>query len=399
MATSLVCATHIATRQACQYDSAAFQHRQAGGAGLIICIAKAAAPGILLSTAMAHSEETNDETIPKSRSSLVLWLRRHQDKLWWLHSLYALALGIGFMWLGRRNFAFLRVAVFHIGFIWLSSIGLAQILNRSLLSPQWTARLRLAVNFFNKNLYQQMLFFVLPIYYGSATLGSRNLAFVCLVALSALLSTLDVIYDRHLSSRRQLTAVFFAFNLFVLVNAMLPILWSVSNTLATRISAILALVGYLTLAYPNFRFRAVRLGASLAIGLVIFALVEFGRPFIPPAPLRLTGVEFGDAFDRESLRMVAPLAELKAEGARRVYGLSAVKAPLGLREKLQHLWFRDGALVCASPFYEIVGGREDGFRLWTSCEFPIIQPASTLRLEVETEGRQLIGRAVLKPPR
>ena len=77
--------------------------------------------------------------------------------------------------------------------------------------------MRLVVNLFNKNLYQQVLFFVLPIYYGSATGWSLNFIFVTLLAISALLSTLDVVYDRHLSTRRSLTAPFFAFNLFAFV--------------------------------------------------------------------------------------------------------------------------------------------------------------------------------------
>ena len=61
---------------------------------------------------------------------------------------------------------------------------------------------RTSVYIFNKNFYQQVLFFVLPIYYASATLSSRNFLFVLLLVASALLSTLDIVYDRHLSVRR-----------------------------------------------------------------------------------------------------------------------------------------------------------------------------------------------------
>ena len=48
-----------------------------------------------------------------------------------MHSFYALLLGVGFMWLGERNFAYLRIAVFHIGFIWLSSFMLPRLLKQS----------------------------------------------------------------------------------------------------------------------------------------------------------------------------------------------------------------------------------------------------------------------------
>jgi len=345
---------------------------------------------------MSKGNETVERSRPTCPHSLVAWLLRHQEKLWWLHSLYALALGIGFIWLGKQNFAYLRVAVFHIIFIWLSSLLLPTLLHHPRVPGRWAPRLQLVVNYFNKNLYQQMLFFVLPIYYASATLGSRNTAFVVLVALSAVLSTVDVIYDRHLSAKRQWTAAFFAFNLFALVNVLLPILWSVSNTRTTRIGTVLAFVGFLTLGYPTWQSRPLRMGAVAAIGLLILILVEAGRPFIPPAPLRLVSAEFGRDFDKASLQIVSPLTQIEAASALRIYGLTAIKAPLGLRERLQHRWRQNGKLVCASPFYDIVGGREEGFRLWTSCVFPSIPPRTMLRLDLETEGGQLIGRAVLK---
>jgi Family of unknown function (DUF5924)/Protein of unknown function (DUF2914) len=338
--------------------------------------------------------------IATSRSSLrhrlIAWFHLHQEKLWWLHSLYALILGIGIMWLGKRNFSYLRLVVFHISFIWLSSLFLPMLLNHPRLPVPWTPRLRFLVNFFNKNLYQQMLFFVLPIYYASATLVSRNIAFVLLVGLSATLSTLDVIYDRHLSVKRGLTATFFAFNLFALINVMLPILWSVSNTLATRASAALACLGFLSLYYPMSQFKVPRRALAFGTGIAILGLAELGRPFIPPAPLRLASVEFGKEFDKDSLRVVTPLTEIQPNQPLRVYGVASIQAPLGLTERVRHRWYQNGKLIFASPFYNIVGGRAEGFRLWTSFSFNSIAPGTKLRLDLETEGGQLIGRAELR---
>jgi hypothetical protein len=333
---------------------------------------------------------------PIYRFSLIGWCHRHQEKLWWLHSLYALMLGIGVMWLGKRNFAYVRVAVIHLSFIWLSTLILPKLLNHPRLSQRWASRLQLVVNFFNKNFYQQMLFFVLPIYYASTTLSSLNVVFVMLVGLSALLSTLDLIYDRHLSVRRNLAASFFAFNLFALINVMLPILWSVSNTQTTRISGVLAFAGFLSLAYPASQSIVRRLALVFGIGFIILGVVELGRAFIPPAPLRLASAEFGTDFDRESLQMVSPLTKLNSAGPLRLDGVTAIKAPLGLKERLQHRWYENGNPVCTSPFYNVVGGREEGFRLWTGCAFSNIPPHAELRLDIETEGGQLVGRAKLK---
>lgn len=325
------------------------------------------------------------------------WLYLHREKIWWLHSFYALILGIGIMWLGTRNFAYLRVTVFYVGFIWVSSLLLPNLAEYPRLSTAWARRIRLVVNYFNKNFYQQMLFFVLPVYYGSATLWSRNILFVLLVGLSATLSSLDIVYDRHLSVRRSLTAVFFAFNLFALINVMLPVLWSISNTWAMRVSAVLALLGFLTLYYPPSQWRAPgNLALLFLIASMLLILVELGRSFIPPAPLRLAKVQFGREVERESRQIKSPLTKGFAERSLQVYGLTAIKAPLGLKERVRHRWYENDKLVCESPLYSVVGGREEGFRLWTRCTFTGIPPGALLRLDLETKGGQLIGRAWLR---
>lgn len=324
------------------------------------------------------------------------WFRRHKDKLWWLHSGYALLLGIGIMWLGARNYNYLRVTVLHVGFIWLSSLFLPKLLNQPWLAPRWAARLRLLINFFTKNFYQQVLFFILPIYFASATVASGNFVFVLLVAVSALLSTLDIVYDRHLSVSRILTASFFAFNLFALINVMLPVLWSVSNTWTTRIAALLAAAGFATLYNPFGQYRRIRVAFGLVSAIVLLALAEFGRSYIPPAPLRLVSAEFGAGFERETMRVEPLLKQLEPGRPARIFGLTAIRAPLGLRERVQHRWYQNGRLIWASPFYDVTGGREQGFRLWTAYSFEAVAPGSELRLELRTEGGQLIGRAGLK---
>jgi Family of unknown function (DUF5924) len=348
---------------------------------------------------MLDSNASIGKSPSSSDHSLFKWLRLHKEKLWWLHSFYALILGIAIMWLGKQNFVYLRLAVFYIGFIWLSSLFLPQLLNHPRLPPPWPRRIHLLINFFNQNFYQQLLFFILPIYYASTTLGSRNIGFVLLVGLSATLSTLDVVYDRHLSVKRGLTAVFFAFSLFALINVALPIMWSVSNLRAMRISAVLAFLGFLTLYYRRSQLKARDITLILLVGLLLFGLIELGRSFIPPAPLRLAGVQFGRDFDKESLQVESPLTQLGPARSLRVYGLTAIKAPLGLKEKVKHRWYEDGRLICDSPFYNMTGGRVEGFRLWTSCVFESIPPGVRLRLDLETEGGQLIGRAALSAGR
>jgi hypothetical protein len=55
-------------------------------------------------------------------SSVLGFLHRHDRLLWGLHSLWALALGIVVMWAGARNYAWLRVTIFHLTFLWIASL-------------------------------------------------------------------------------------------------------------------------------------------------------------------------------------------------------------------------------------------------------------------------------------
>jgi hypothetical protein len=324
------------------------------------------------------------------------WLHAHALLLWWLHSLWALAWGVAFMWLGSRQFTWLRVAFVYFAIIWATSLLLRLIVDGERLSPRSSSRTRLVVNYVNKNFYQQMLFFVLPIYWASASWGAPNLLFVAIVALSALLSTSDVIYDRHVSTDPDLTAIFFAFNLFVCANVALPILWSLSTLDAMRLAAVLALAGFVTLRFHPGHFARARTWVVLAAAAALLAFfIEWGRPLVPPAPLRLVSTQFGLGLSRHRLTVASPVQALEAGHDGPVFGVSAIHAPLGLKDRVRHRWTAGGHELFRSGYYEVAGGRQQGYRLWTSVRLPRGIPAGALELWVETEGGQLIGRARL----
>ncbi|MBN2400327.1 MAG: DUF2914 domain-containing protein [Candidatus Aminicenantes bacterium] len=325
------------------------------------------------------------------------FLARHQDKLWWFHSSYSLLLGIGVMWLGTKNFTYLRLAVFHIAFIWLSSLLLPSLARIRRIPLPWAQRIRLLINYFQRNFYQQLLFFILPIYYLSATWGAANMGFVLLLAFSALLATMDIIYDRYLTVKKWLPAVFFAFNIFACINVMLPVVWNFRNFFALRLSALLALAGFATFIFVQ---RDVtprdRLLSILAAALLLAGISEFGRPLIPPAPLRLLQSSFSLGWDAENNQLGEPLSELPDRGPIKIFVLSAIGAPLGLQDRVSHRWYLDGQPVYTSPLIRLSGGRKDGFRLWTFHTVKNIRADSVLRVDVRTAAGQLIGRARLR---
>lgn len=322
-------------------------------------------------------------------------VQRYSKVLWWLHSGYALLLGIFVMWLGSHNFAFLRWVIFPLSFIWLSSLFLPMLSRSPRLTPPWRERLRLVVNYFNKNFYQQMLFFLLPIYYSSATFGSRNMLFVVLLACSALLSTLDLFYDHYISVYRPLTVLFFNFNLFACINVMLPVLWGIGNYWALWISVVFTVAGFVSFFWQaqGWHHQPSReLIGVVVLGLMVFVVLF--RSFIPPAPLKLTSIQFGKGVT--GLEIVSPLETLPEGWSGKVSVVTAIKAPNGLRERVRHRWFLNGQLIYEQDLKEIVGGRDRGFRLWSRVPWRAEQHGGTLVLDVVTGGGQLIGSATLR---
>jgi len=323
---------------------------------------------------------------------------RHEALLWWLHSAYVLALGAGIMWLGARNYSWLRYSAFYLLAIWLLSFFLANVVQHR--TGAWWARARFLVNYVNKNLYQQLLFFILPIYAGSTTWSSRNVLFLIVLAVSAVLSTLDVVYDRVLSARRVLAAWFFAFNAFAVVSVALPVTFGISAHQSARAGALAAVAGFMTLAWRLWRFGRRLAWAGVAAGaLLVFLAAEIARPLVPPAPLRLTSTVFGSELDRATLQIGQPLTSLPSEGAGRVYAVTALRAPLGLRDRVELRWYRDSRLASVSIVHNVSGGRREGFRLWSALDLARAAGARVLRLDVVTEGGQLVGRAELRAAR
>ncbi|MCC6129596.1 MAG: DUF2914 domain-containing protein [Acidobacteria bacterium] len=329
-----------------------------------------------------------------SLSSLKDAIRRHEKVLWWLHSAWALLFGILFMWLGAKNFTYLRVAVFHLAFIWVASLFLPVLLGHPRLAPAWAERLRLAINYFSKNFFQQVAFFVLPLYHKSATYPSRNTLFMALLAVSAVLSTLDTVYDDHISKKWHLIGLFLAFNIFASFNVMFPVLFQISNTAGLTLSAALSALVFASLTFRHAGFSGARRYSMSAAGaLLVFAVALLGRRFVPPAPLTLASGTFGTALAKGRLEIAEAVGSFAAGSPSRLYFLSAVRAPMGLSEKINHVWYAGGRKVYESRLGSIVGGRAEGYRYWSTVQVPKRAEPVEVEVQVLTQGGQLIGRS------
>jgi hypothetical protein len=105
---------------------------------------------------------------------------------------------------------------------------------------------------------------------------------------------------------------------------------------------------------------------------------------VPAAPLRLVQIEIGTEIDDHE---VTQAIDALSSPPPRLYCASAIWSPVGLKDKLFHVWRKDGV-----PFGRIAlairGGRAGGFRTYSRIEHVGF---GRYRCSVETEAGQVLG--------
>jgi hypothetical protein len=300
------------------------------------------------------------------------------------------------MFFFQRDFRFIRLILGYLLIIWIASLILHWEAERFGLTEERHPRIRRVVLYMIQNFYHEMLFFLLPLYYLSTTFTSKNVLFFLVVSACALLASFDKIYWQWVTQRRLLFQGFYAVVLFACFNIFIPVLTGIRNSYSLFIAGALGCLGYATLNRPPREWFTLRCGKHLAIGLAAsMGLLYLLRGFFPPSPIYLLDAVFGRNFNRQTLALSLPVQSAEElNGAERLYVLASVKAPMGIYERVSIDWYRDGEKVSNGPVVDLTGGREKGFRLWSS--IPLVRRApAQYRIDVTTEGGQLIGRALL----
>ena len=88
----------------------------------------------------------------------------------------------------------------------------------------------------------------------------------------------------------------------------------------------------------------------------------------------------------QSIRQIS-VAQLRSQG---LYAYTAINAPRGLHERIQHVWIHNGQVVERIAL-DIRGGREAGYRAWTHKQNFPEHPAGDWQIRVVTEVGQQIG--------
>jgi Family of unknown function (DUF5924)/Protein of unknown function (DUF2914) len=332
-----------------------------------------------------------------------LFLREHGRKLWWLHSAYALGLGAGVVLFAQKGFEHARWLAVALGLAWLLVVLVFRLFGsggelRAFEAPDTRTRVHFYVmTYALKNLYQGMLFFLLPFYWKSTTYDAANAWFVLVLAACAILSTLDIVFDRVLMRWRALASLFHGITLFGCLNLVVPALFPDTRTLWSLLAAAgVTVVGFWTLHVTGRVLRKKVYLAVFALSVGAGVGVAYGaRAAIPPVPMYVSSAAVGPKQLPDG-RLAMEVKTLHPSVIQELIAVTDVVVPGGKGDRLRHTWRREGREVHRSTEETSrIAGPKGVVRLRSSLTGKDL-PADLVgawSVDVETEDGQLVGRA------
>lgn len=330
------------------------------------------------------------------------WVR-HRTTLWILHSIWALATGVVVIVLAHEQYGFIPWVIAFLVLTWASTLFFGHQVASDVAAeaeeeeelPPAPGMMEEVGSYLTRIMYQETLFFSLPFYAYSTVWGSPNVVFVVLLGALAVLSCLDLVFDRWLRKSPVFGLVFFATVAFGAINLVLPILWPLSPEMATPLAAAVAVVAAALLAWRTTRGRtAARLRLGVAAALFL-ALVTLLPTLVPPVPLRMMDATFATEIEREtltprdSLGAAVDLTTLP-EG---LVVVARVFAPSSLPAAVSVQWKRDGTILRTSDEIDVVA-HDAGFRIWDALRpGEVSLAAGSYEVVLSTRGSRVFGVA------
>jgi hypothetical protein len=320
--------------------------------------------------------------------SLAAWLRR------WGISVASLVGGVLTLFVFRRGLPHVAWIVGYLLLLWLLVAVLVQIRGTLEASDKRRHRLVLtATEYTIQTLYHGVLLFLLPAYWAATTLTSVNAGFLAVLATLALLTTFDPWYRAIVRPWPWFGYVFFLVSMFGALNLALPLV-GVAPFAALLISAWLAVVALTPAVCRARQWRWVTgLVVTMITGLAVAAAAGRWCIAIPPAPMFLAGAGLAWTVGTvESLEPVAGAVRAADLHERGLVANTAIYAPAGVRQPVEHVWQRQGVVVDVVRLTPVEGGRREGFRTSSrKSAFPA-DPTGRWTVDVMTASGQLIGR-------
>ena len=312
----------------------------------------------------------------------------------WGVSFASLTGGVLTLFVFRRGLPNVAYLVGYLLLLWLIFAVLVELRQPLAESGRRSGRLVVtAADYTIQTLYHGLLLFVLPAYWASTTLTSRNVVFLALLVLLTLLATFDPWYRAIVHPRPWLGYVFFVVSIFAALNVALPLVglppfWAL---MASAFVASLAITPVVRRAGDRTWVGALRV--TVALGVVAVALAAVGRAWIPPAPLFMARAailwDVLDLDNVEALPTTLSAAEVKERG---LVAYTAIYAPAGLRQSVSHIWRHRGRVIEVVSLAPVLGGRREGYRTYSrKTSFPD-DSEGRWSVDVVTASGQLIGR-------
>lgn len=306
----------------------------------------------------------------------------------WLGPWVSLGLGLLTIRFLRHGFDYAPIAALLVLLGWTSAAFLQRLLDRRAQVAEPTRRERIlqsALSLVVASTFQNVLFFLVPLWLTSATWPSWNIAFPVLLALMAVVSCFDRLYFKGVMQRPWSRTIWSGLLLFACLDpAVLSWVGTSSRWRMALTAGLSALIAGLVQAR---RARPRRAALLTGAGVVVTALAALlVQPLLPPVPIVLVG---GDVGTDVVERYLEGQAESFPAGVERVYAWFSVAAPAAFEQRVRFVWSRDGDEIGRPHDTQIVGGRQSGFRTWSYASRP---PAGEWQVELLSEAGQLIGR-------
>jgi len=319
---------------------------------------------------------------------LVAWVRRYPGVI----AAFGFVSGVASFFLVERHESFAQViaVLMLLGWVWLV---LERVLSE-MLADRFGFRLPPTLSrYATQMIHQESLFFALPFFLASTSWNSGQAVFTGGLIVAALVALIDPVYYKRLAPRRWLFLTYHTLALFAVLLVAMPLILQLptarSYELALGIAVLLAFPSLLgSITVPGWWRGVIVVGLLLALA----ATGWWARLWVPPATLRLTEVALATAIDDAQRAPQNSLVDIEARQLieHGLYAYTAIQAPLGLQERIQHVWIHDGREIDRIVL-DIRGGREEGYRAWTRKENFPQKPEGRWQVRVLTGDEQMIG--------
>lgn len=344
--------------------------------------------------------QESDLAIVRRFAKIRRFFAKHGHLLWWLHSAYALTFGAFVMMYASKGYENARWMVVLLCAGWLVLVLFFRYFGTGAGQKDKIKDTKSKLRFYVmtlalKNLYQSMLFFLVPFYWKTATFDHPNRFFLYILGLLAVLSTVDVVFDQFLMRWKAPASVVYFFILFSCLNLVLPALFPNTRTLVVLLAAAaLAAFVFFSMHVPLRKLMrpAWALALMAAIGVAVFGAYA-ARRGIPPVPLYISVGAVGPQLLPDG-RLSMHVSALHMSLIQEMHALTDVVTPGGRGDNLFHVWSHEGLEVQRGPV-EPGGSPPAG----------TVRLRSTLRsfnlpsdftghwsIDVVTEDGQLVGR-------